>query len=161
MPFRILFVCTGNSCRSPLAEILARRLLDRAAPGGFAVSSAGTNADAGGRASDGARLVAGENGLELERFRSGRLTPELLEAADLVLVMEPAHRSKVLSIQPLADTKTMLLGELSGANGPDAAVADPFGGPPAAYRTTFDRLETLLEDGLPRLMELARRKAER
>jgi protein-tyrosine phosphatase len=161
MPFRILFVCTGNTCRSPLAEAIVRPLLDARADGGFEVSSAGTHADHGGTASAGSLEIAREHGLDLEAFQSRRVTPELLDGADLVLVMEPGHRSTVLGIHPLADTKTMLLGELSGLSGREAAVPDPFGGPIESYRRTFQRLSTLLRDGLPRLLEIAAKRAGR
>ena len=89
------------------------------------------------------------------------LSPELLNAADVVVVMEAAHRSAVLGLQPLADTKTFLLGELSGLQGREASVPDPFGGPIESYRRTFQRLSTLIQNGLPRLAELAARKRGR
>jgi protein-tyrosine phosphatase len=85
----------------------------------------------------------------------------MLDAADLVLVMEPSHRSLVLNIQPLADTRTLLLGELAGLSGRDAAVPDPFGGPAESYRRTFQRLETLIRGGRGRLLEIVARKAGR
>ncbi|MFN8178283.1 MAG: low molecular weight protein arginine phosphatase [bacterium] len=160
MPFRVLFVCSGNTCRSPLAEGIARRVLAAHANGTFAVESAGTFAETGGVASSGSLEVARENGLDLEAFQSRQLTEALLDAADLVLVMEPAHRSVVLGVRPTADTKTLLLGELSGKQGRDASVPDPFGGPIESYRRTFQRLDTLIREGLPRLFEMAERKAE-
>jgi len=161
MPYRILFVCSGNTCRSPLAEGIARRLLTAHADSAFSVESAGTFAEPGGVASSGSLEVARENGLDLESFQSRRLTGAIVDAADVVLVMEPAHRSMILGERPTADTKTLLLGELSGRQGREASVPDPFGGPIDSYRRTFQRLETLIRDGLPRLLEMAARKAER
>lgn len=161
MPFRVLFVCSGNTCRSPLAEAITRDMLSARGNGTFEVSSAGTFADGGGAASSGSLEVARENGLDLESFQSRPLSPEILDTADVVVVMEPAHRSAVLGIQPLADTKTYLLGELSGLQGREASVPDPFGGPLDSYRRTFQRLSTLIQSGLPRLTELAARKKGR
>jgi protein-tyrosine-phosphatase len=161
MAFRILFVCTGNSCRSPMAEAIARQAWNGADGVTFQVASAGTHADDGGGASSGALEVAREHGLDLEGFHRRQVTPEILDAADLVLVMEPAHRSLVLGIHPVADTKTLLLGELAGLSGPDAAVPDPFGGPVDSYRRTFQRLESLIRNGRSRLGEIVARRAGR
>jgi len=162
VPFRILFVCSGNTCRSPLAEAIARRELEEAGHEGYEVSSAGTHAEPDGRASSGSLETARANGLDLEAFVSRPLTPALVEDADLILVMEPGHRSAVLGLSPQADTKTLLLGELAGEEGPHAAVPDPFGGTPEAYLRTYRRLEELIHAGLERVVEIARRKeAER
>jgi protein-tyrosine-phosphatase len=162
MPFGILFVCSGNTCRSPLAEAIARRALAEEGLDGFHVSSAGAFAADGGRASAGSLEAARAAGLDLEAFVSRALSAELVENADLILVMEPAHRSAVLGLSPQADTKTLLLGELAGEEGPQAAVPDPFGGSAEAYQRTYRRLEELIHAGLGRVAEMARRKeAER
>lgn len=162
MPFGILFVCSGNTCRSPLAEAITRRALEEQGFDGFHVASAGAFASDDGRASAGSLEAARANGLDLEGFVSRQLTREHVEDADLILVMEPAHRSAVLGLSPQADTKTLLLGELAGEEGPSAAVSDPFGGTAEAYQRTYRRLEELVHAGLERIVERARRKeAER
>ncbi len=125
VPFRILFVCTGNTCRSPLAEALGKSLFAEAGEEGWEARSAGLFAQEGTLASSGALEIARENGLDLEAFQSRLLSSEILDAADLVLVMEPGHRTGVLNLSPLADTKTYLLGEVSGKTGAEAAVPDP------------------------------------
>jgi protein-tyrosine-phosphatase len=155
MPFRVLFVCTGNTCRSPLAEAIARGFVEREGEGGFEFSSAGIQAREGGLASPGALEIARENGLDLEGFQSRSLTADRIDEADLVLVMEPGHRSGVLGLSPAADTKTRLLGALAGREGSEASVADPLGGNVDSYRRTFAKIEALFREGIPRILEMA------
>jgi protein-tyrosine phosphatase len=160
--FRILFVCSGNTCRSPLAEVIARRTFREHGWDDVDVASAGTFATDGGRVSAGSLEVARANGLDLEAFESRALTPEEIGRADLILVMEPGHRSAVLGLDPQADTKTLLVGEPAGREGADAAVPDPFGSTAEAYRAVYRKIDELIRDGLDRIGELARRKrAER
>ena len=91
----ILFVCTGNRCRSPLAEVLARREWGAFA-GAIELSSAGLHASPGGEASPHARQVALENDLELESHRAHSLDATELEGAELVLTMGAAHKAEIL-----------------------------------------------------------------
>ena len=160
MSFRVVFVCSGNTCRSPLAEVIARRELAGAGVDSVHVSSAGTVGETGGCASSGSLEVARQHGLDLETFVSRALTQEIVDEADLILVMEPGHRSSVLGLSPTADTKTWVLGEFAGKKGTEAVVPDPFGGSIDSYRRTYDKIENFLREGLSRLLELAAPGAE-
>ena len=95
MTRRVLFVCTGNICRSPLAEALLRRALASQGIADVDVSSAGTGAWDGAPASEGAYLVALERELDLSGHRARLLTRELVEQADLILTMARHHRARV------------------------------------------------------------------
>ena len=87
----LLFVCTGNTCRSVMAEGIARREAIERGLIDFDVSSAGTSAWNGAPASDGALLVALEHGVDLSGHRARQLTREIIADQDVVLVMGPHH----------------------------------------------------------------------
>lgn len=151
-PFRLLFVCTGNTCRSPLAEALARQGIRRLGWNHVQVASAGVAAHPGEPASGGSLRAASRHGLDLGEHRSSPLTLEALEGADLVLVMSPGHLGRLQGL--VADEKVSLLTDFAAAVDPQGvpdAVPDPFGGSDEAYEATYVLLERLVERALTRL----------
>ena len=135
---RILFVCTGNTCRSPLAEAIARRLVEERGLRDISIGSAGASAWPDAPASDGALLVALEHGLDLGDHRARLLSPEIVAGADLVLAMGPHHLDRVEALGGAG--KSWLLTAYAADGAMARAVTDPFGGDLGVYRATFDEL---------------------
>jgi protein arginine phosphatase len=136
---RLLFVCTGNTCRSPLAEALARReAIARGLPD-VEVASAGTSAWEGAPASDGALLVALERNLDLSAHRAQQLSRGLVQQHDIVLVMGPHHLERAEALG--GEGKTFLLRAFASNSASDHAISDPFGGDLEHYRDTLIELQ--------------------
>jgi protein-tyrosine-phosphatase len=146
----VLFVCTGNICRSPMAAAILLHLLQERGVAGVAVRSAGTAPWDGAPASEGSYLVSLEHGLDLSSHRSRQLTTDIVADAALILGMSVGHVERAVQLGGAG--KTHLLGAYAGEPPEDAEVADPFGGELDEYRSTFDRLVALLEAALPRLV---------
>jgi protein-tyrosine-phosphatase len=151
-PFRLLFVCTGNTCRSPLAEVIARRRVSELGWTSFQVRSAGVGAWEGGPASSGSLAAAARHGLDLMAHRSSRVTPSTLEWADLVLAMSPSHVAHLRELG--ARDKTEMITTFAAGDDPTGvppSVSDPVGGTDEDYEETFVLLERLVERALRRL----------
>jgi len=146
----VLFVCTGNTCRSPLAAVLLQRALEaRGVAGQVTVASAGTGAWDGAPASEGAYLVGIEQGVDLSAHRARLLTRELVSEADLILVMSRHHAVRVAELG--GPDRVHLLGEFAGRTGTAAEVTDPFGGELDDYRLTLTELRELIDGVVTRL----------
>ncbi|MEX2155893.1 MAG: low molecular weight protein arginine phosphatase [Gemmatimonadales bacterium] len=154
----VLFVCTGNICRSPLAaSLLERALKERGLE--VAVTSAGTGAWDGAPASEGAYLVGLECGLDLSAHRARLLSRELVEQADLILTMARHHRARVDELG--GEGRVFVLGEYAGREGDDVEVSDPFGGNLEVYRDTCVELEALAAAVAERLAAESKRGDQR
>ena len=139
-PYRILLVCTGNTCRSPMAEVLAEALFqDRSGDAGVSGASAGVYASDGSPASAEAVAVMATRGLDLSKHRSRLLTAEMVDAADGIYTMTASHRRAVVQAFPEAEIKTQRL--LS-----EEDIADPIGGPESAYERTAAQIERGLRE---------------
>ena len=143
---KLLFVCTGNTCRSPMAEALARAGLrqrlgtDDEGSFGFEVASAGVYAGPGAPASDHAVTALGERQVDLVDHRSQPALLELVEAQDRIYCMTSSHRDALLSaLPPGAEGRV----ELLDPDGGD--VPDPFGGSLEVYRRTADAIAAMVD----------------
>ncbi len=145
----VLLVCTGNICRSPLAEALLVRTLKERGIERVTVTSAGTGAWDGAPVSEGAYLVGLERGLDLSGHRARLLTRELVDQADLILTMARHHRARVDELG--GEGRVFVLGEYAGRDGEAAEVSDPFGGDLEVYRDTCAELEALVAATAERL----------
>jgi protein-tyrosine-phosphatase len=150
---KVLFVCSGNTCRSPLAEGLARKMAAERGLSEITFASAGTGALDGGGASEAAILVGLERGIDLSTHRTRALTQGALAEADLVLAMGPHHLESV-RIQGGGD-KAHLLDHYASSGESAGAVHDPFGGTLDAYRETAAELEYQIGRVLDRLSQAA------
>ena len=130
---RVLFVCSGNTCRSPMAALLFQAKAE-AAGLPAAAQSAGLAAFAGDCASENAVAVMRERGLDLSAHRARPVTPYLLEESDLVVCMSEGHRR---ALAPFVEREKLLV--------PPGGVPDPFGGDLETYRACADALSAYLD----------------
>ena len=112
-PVRILTVCTGNICRSPVAERLLQAGLDQVVPGGFQVASAGTRALVGEPMQPISADIVRTFGGNPEGFAARQLTPKILRGVDLVLTMTSGHRGEVLQLDASLLKRTFTIREFA------------------------------------------------
>lgn len=138
-PGRVLFVCSGNICRSPYG---AARFVQLAAGRDVQVISAGTLRLVGRTAAPEMIATAKENGLDLESHRSSALSRMIIQASDVIFVMENAHKREIVRICPEAEKRVVLVG--NWLPDPKDDVTDPMGREPEVYRAVAHEIDIAL-----------------
>lgn len=150
-PKRVLLVCTGNVCRSPMAYGLLR---DRLAKMGLdrrvVVETAGTFALDNQPPTRLAQEVLASRGIDISHHRARTATPDILGQADLIIVMSEQQRQTIFHRAPHVLSRVYLLSELAGEH---KDIPDPYGGSREEYEMTAAMIETYIERGLSTLLE--------
>lgn len=140
-PVKVLAVCSGNICRSPLAAALIRNTVGTAGDSRILVSSAGTTAVEGLPATKEMEDIAAEWGLDLSKHSARQITTEIAEDADLILTVSPAHSDYVCSLLQDDCGKVRLLGELIGKD----LIPDPYQSSVTTYPYAADMIRRAVE----------------
>ncbi|MBQ2753501.1 MAG: low molecular weight protein arginine phosphatase [Firmicutes bacterium] len=144
----IVFVCTGNTCRSPLAEVIAVKVFEEKGIEADIISR-GLSVAYPTSASVNSKKTAYEMGLSLDDFISHQLTYDDIEWADVVITMTSAHRAAVENVCYEKGTDILTLAEAAGEN---ADVSDPFGGDLETYRKCACQIKEYIEKMADRLV---------
>ncbi len=159
MAKKILFVCTGNTCRSSMAEAIAKKILQKKNKSDrLHVSSAGTSALPNEGANAMAIKALGEMGIDLKGHKATRLTRRAISESTIILVMTQGHKNRVLQIDREAGGKVFTLAEFTGTS---LDILDPIGGAMEVYRQTAADLKYLLELALDKILNESENIAEK
>jgi protein-tyrosine phosphatase len=149
----IVVICTGNICRSPMGEGLLRDRWAKTGRTDLKVTSMGTHGLDNQPASEYARLVCGEHGIDISGHRSRQLMSDELAASHLIFTMEQVHKEFVNMFFPRVSDRIFLLGAWPGKETRKCNIEDPMGGTMKAYRRSFDIIAFHVDRILPEIVE--------